>query len=286
MSSLIEEKNIVFPGHRCCPGCAGAILHRMIFNIIGENSIQYGRGGCGTPNVVKVPMMYQAHSGAGATGSAGVKAALKKQGKHDTKVVGLAGDGAVSDTGFGKVGACASRNDDMFFFCFDNEAFMNTGVQQSRLTPYLAWTRTTPKGKFLEKKDLPMIMAQHKIPYVATLSVSHVADLARKVEKGMDIEGFKYYHALNPCPTGWKSAPQKSVELARLAVETWIWPLYEIDNGNFKLTSKPKLKPIEKYLELQGRYSHLEENQITDIQTMIEQRREKMLSNDGENIII
>ena len=101
----------------------------------------------------------------------------------------------------------------------------------------------------------------------------------------MDIVGFKYYHALNPCPTGWKSAPNKSVEIARLAVETWIWPLYEIENGTFKLTSKPKLKSVEKYLDPQGRYSHLGENEITDIQTMIELRREKMLANDGNNII-
>jgi pyruvate ferredoxin oxidoreductase beta subunit len=286
MSSQIKEKNIVLPGHSCCPGCAGAILHRMIFNVIGENSIQYGRGGCGSPNIVTIPTMYQAHSGAGATGSAGVRAALRKKGKNDTKVVGISGDGAVSDTSFGKVGACASRNDDIFFFCYDNEAFMNTGVQQSRLTPFLAWTRTTPKGNILDKKDLPMIMAQHKIPYVATLSVSHVGDLVKKVQKGMDIVGFKYYHALNPCPTGWRSAPEKSVEIARLAVHTWIWPLYEIENSVFKLTSLPKKKPVEQYFELQGRYSHLDENQIQTIQAMIDQRRDRMLKNDGKNILI
>jgi pyruvate ferredoxin oxidoreductase beta subunit len=286
LSKIIEEKNIVLPGHRCCPGCAGAILHRMIFNVIGNNSIQYGRGGCGTPNVVSVPMMYQAHSGAGATGSTGVIAALKKQGKNETKVVGLAGDGAVSDTGFGKVGACASRNDDMFFFCFDNEAFMNTGIQQSRLTPFMAWTRTTPKGKPLEKKDMPMIIAQHKVPYVATLSVSHTADLVKKIKKGMDIYGFKYYHALNPCPTGWRSAPDKSVELARLAVETWVWPLFEITSGVFRLTAKPEIIPLERYLKLQGRYSHLDESEIKSLQKLVEEKRKKLLNIDGEEIII
>jgi len=152
MERFIQEQKLVLPGHRSCPGCAGPILQRMVFNILGKNVIQYGRGGCGTPSVLGYPMLYTTHSSAGSDGAAGILAALRAKGIKDIYVVGLAGDGAAADTGFGKISACAQRNEDMFLFVYDNEAFMNTGVQQSRLTPFMAWTRTTPGGKNKEKK--------------------------------------------------------------------------------------------------------------------------------------
>ncbi len=284
MANIIEEKNMVLPGHTSCPGCAGPILHRMIFNLIGKNVIQFGRGGCGTPSVVSHPMIYFSHSSAGGTGATGIVHALKIKEKNDTVVVGLAGDGGASDTGFGKVSGCAIRNDDMLFFCYDNEAFMNTGIQQSRQTPYKAWTRTTPGGKISQKKDMPMIIAQHHVPYVATLSIAHVPDLIKKIKKGLKINGFKYYHSLNPCPTGWRSPPNKTIELVRLGVQSWIWPLFEIENGIFRLTMTPKEISINKYLKLQGRFAHLNNQDTQEIQEMIDKKRERMIQMDGKNI--
>jgi len=284
MERLIQEQKLVLPGHRSCPGCAGPILQRIVFNVLGKNVIQYGRGGCGTPSVLGYPMIYTTHSSAGSDGAAGILAALRAKGIEDVYVVGLAGDGAAADTGFGKISACAQRNEDMFLFVYDNEAFMNTGVQQSRLTPFMAWTRTTPGGKKQEKKDIGMIIAQHHVPYVSSLSISHIPDLTRKVRKGMKIKGFKFYHSLNPCPTGWNYPSSNTVEMARLAVQTWYWPLYEIENGVFRLTVKSDKKPIDAYFEKQRRYSHLTEKQIEEIQGIIDRKRERMLEMDGKSV--
>ena len=161
---------------------------------------------------------------------------------------------------------------------------MNTGIQKSGLTPYGAWTTTTPEGKKSKKKMIPMILAQHRIPYLATLSVAHPQDLMGKVRKAKEIKGFKYLHLVMPCPTGWRFPASKSVEVARLAVQTWIWPLYEVEDGVLMLTVKPEQMPVEEYLRLQGRFRRLGKEEIAQIQGFVDEEKERLLERDGKNI--
>jgi pyruvate ferredoxin oxidoreductase beta subunit len=280
----IEEKKIILPGGNTCPGCTGPIVHRLIYNTLGKNVIQFGGGGCGGGSPRDVPSYSLHHSGV-ASGATGIVKALEAQGRTDITVVAMAGDGAASNTSFGKLSAAALRNDNMIFFTCDNEAYMNTGVQKSDLTPYNAWTRTTPLGKKTRKMDLPMIMAYHYVPYVATVTPAYHMDFVRKLKKAKEIEGFKYIHVLQPCPTGWRHDPAKAVELSRLAVQTKIWPLYEIDDGNFKITYKPReFKPVSEYLGPQRRYSHLDDGMVEEIQKLQDEEWENVLSRDGKYI--
>ena len=280
----IDEKWIILPGGNTCPGCAGPIAHRIIYNVLGKNVIQYGGGGCGGGSPRTVPSFSLHHSGV-ATGATGIVKALEAQGRTDITVVALAGDGAASNTSFGKLSAAALRDDNMIFFTCDNEAYMNTGVQKSDLTPYQAWTRTTPLGKTTRKMDLPMIMAFHYVPYVATVTPAYHMDFVRKLKKAKDIEGFRYFHILQPCPTGWRYDPAKSIELSRLAVQTKIWPLYEIENGNFRVTYKPReFKPVSEYLRPQRRFRHLGDESIEEIQKLQDEEWERISRRDGKNI--
>jgi len=280
----IEEKNIILSGGNTCPGCAGPIIHRMIYNVIGKNVIQFGGGGCGGGMPRLIPSYSLHHSGV-ATGATGIVKALEAQGRTDITVMTFAGDGAASSTSFGKLSAAALRNDNMIFFTCDNEAYMNTGVQKSELTPYGAWTRTTPLGKDYRKMNLPMIMAFHYIPYVATVTPAYHMDFVRKLKKAKDIEGFRYIHILQPCPTGWRHDPSKSIELSRLAVQTKMWPLYEIENGELSVTYKPReFKPISEYLRPQRRFRHLSEEGVEEIQKLQDADWEKLLEKDGKNV--
>jgi len=163
---------------------------------------------------------------------------------------------------------------------------MNTGIQKSGLTPFGAWTTTTPLGKEAPKKEIPMIIAQHKVPYVATCSVAFPRDLKAKFEKAKGIDGFRYIHTVIPCPTGWRFNPAKSVEVVRLGVQTWAWPLYEIVGGVLKLTLKPKQRLVEDYLKAQNRFRHLTDDQIRYIQSEVDTKRQRLLKNDGKRIIL
>jgi pyruvate ferredoxin oxidoreductase beta subunit len=219
-------------------------------------------------------------------GSTGIVAALKAKGREDINVVSSGGDGAIGDISFGKISAAAERNENMIQICVDNEAYMNTGIQKSGLTPLGAWTTTTPLGKERAKKEIPFIIAQHNVPYVATSSVAYPKDFQNKIGKAKAIKGFKYIHSVIPCPTGWRFNPAKSVEVVRLGVQTWVWPLYEIENGVLKLTFKPKQIPVEDYLKVQNRFRHLTDNQIHFIQEMTDTRRERLLELDGKRLIV
>ena len=280
----LEERNIILPGGTTCPGCTGPTIHRIIYNVLGQNVIQFGGGGCGGGSPRTVPSYSLHHSGV-ASGATGIVQALEAQGRTDITVIAMAGDGGASNTSFGKLSAAALRNDNMIFFTLDNEAYMNTGVQKSDLTPYGAWTRTTPLGKSTKKMDLPMIMAYHYVPYVATVTPAYHMDMVRKLRKAKEIEGFRYIHVLEPCPTGWRSDPAKSIELSRLAVQSGIWPLYEIEDGNFKITYKPReFKPVSEYMRPQRRYRHLSDHGIQEIQQMHTEDWESLSRKDGTNI--
>ena len=176
-------------------------------------------------------------------------------------------------------------NEDIIYVCYDNEAYMNTGIQRSSATPYGAWTTTTPVKHFKNrpKKDIVAIMAAHRIPYIATASISHPEDFVKKMKKAKDIKGTRFFHVYAPCPTGWKSRPDDTVKLARMAVQNGYFPLLEIEDGE-KTTLNLKLKerkPVDDYLRLQGRFRHLKAEQIAVIQAEIDERWERLLKSCG-----
>ncbi|RJS90000.1 pyruvate synthase subunit beta [Candidatus Bathyarchaeota archaeon] len=289
--SLVEKfeehykEKLVRPGNGCCPGCGGSLAWRMLLEALGKNTVLYGGAPCAgcAMRVIKLPR-FGFHFSFVGDGASGIAAAFKVKGREDITVFSSAGDGGVGDISFGKVSACAERNDNFIQCCIDNEAYMNTGIQKSGLTPYGAWTTTTPTGKKSKKKMIPMILAQHRIPYLATLSIAYPQDLMKKVRKAKEIRGFRYLHLVMPCPTGWRFPASKTVEVARLAVQTWIWPLYEVEKGILRLTMKPKQRPVEDYLRLQGRFRHLTEDEIAEIQRSVDEEKERLLERDGKNI--
>ena len=289
MNKLFDEyyeKSFIQGGTTCCPGCGGPLFWRLALEVLGANTILYGDGPCAYCAIrnIKLPT-FGIHFSFAADGATGIAAALRVKGREDITLVSSAGDGATGDISFGKVSAAAERNENMIQICVDNEAYMNTGIQKSGLTPYGAWTTTTPLGKEAPKKEIPMILAQHKIPYVATASVAYPKDFQRKLAKAKGIEGFRYFHSVIPCPTGWRFDPAKSIEVIRLGVQTWAWPLYEIEGGILKLTMKPRRRPIEDYLKAQNRFRHLTDDQVKYIQAETDQKRERLLERDGKRII-
>lgn len=281
------EKSLIQGGTTCCPGCGGPLFWRMALKVLGPKTIVYGDGPCAHCAIrnLKIPT-FGLHFSFIADGSTGIVHALKAKGREDITVISSAGDGATGDISFGKVSAAAERNENMIQLCIDNEAYMNTGIQKSGLTPYGAWTTTTPEGKDANKKDIPLIMAAHGIPYVATVSVAYPRDLMNKLKKAKEITGFRYIHTVMPCPTGWRFDPAKSVEVTRLGVDTWIWPIYEIEEGILKLNRRPEQKPVTEYLSAQGRFRRLSEEQIDYIQGEVDRRRKDLLERDGKKVFL
>jgi pyruvate ferredoxin oxidoreductase beta subunit len=263
---------------------------------LGENTVIASATGCMEivsslyPTTVwEVPWIHVAFENAAAVAS-GVEAGLKalhKKGRIDDryiKVVGMAGDGGTMDIGLQALSGAMERGHDMLFVCFDNEAYMNTGIQRSSGTPMGASTTTAPAGKISYgqktwKKNMPEIMVAHNIPYVATASPSYPLDFIRKVEKAKKIKGPSYIHCFSVCPTGWRSPSHLTIALGRLVVETGIFPLYEVENGKYKISAEmpKKLKPIKDYFKTQGRFRHLGEHEIKMIQQRVESEYNKIL---------
>jgi len=262
------------------------LFWKLALRAFGPNTIVYGDGPCAmcALRFVRIPH-YAIHFSFVADGATGIAAALRAKGREDITLVSSAGDGASSDISFGKISAAAERNENFIQICVDNEAYMNTGIQKSGLTPYGAWTTTTPRGKENNKKNISMIMAAHKVPYVATVSVAYPQDLMRKLEKAKKIKGFRFIHTVIPCPTGWRFDPAKSIEVTRLGVDTWVAPLFEIEKGVLKVNRKAEAKPVQEYLKAQGRFRHLTGKQIAYIQSEVDKGREDLLANDGKEII-
>jgi len=207
--------------------------------------------------------------------ASGVERALKSQGK-DAQVVAFAGDGGTADIGLQALSGAMERGHNLIYICYDNEAYMNTGVQRSGATPYGASTTTSPHGKesFGEdnpKKNIPMIMAAHGVPYVATASISYPEDFMKKVQKAREVDGPAYIHLHQPCTTGWGFNPSKTIDLGRLAVETGSWILYEIEDGDFRVTYRPlQRKMVDEYLQAQKRFKHLTELERERIQKNVD----------------
>jgi pyruvate/2-oxoacid:ferredoxin oxidoreductase beta subunit len=219
---------------------------------------------------------------ASAAVASGLKAGLRRKGEGNITVATFAGDGGTADIGIQALSGAAERTEDIIYVCYDNEAYMNTGIQRSGATPEGAWTTTTPKGleKKTPKKDMPGIMVAHKIPYVATLNPSFAEDFVAKVKKAVSIKtGTRYLHILADCPTGWKHDPSQMVEVGRLATYSRAWPLYEVENGKYKITFEPgKVVPVGDYLKVQGRFSGFTPEAVADIQKDVDERWLKLKS--------
>jgi len=296
----LSNKELRFTsGHRLCPGCAAPIVVKMILLAACDWPVVVASStGClevssciSTYTAWKVPWIHNAFENAAATLS-GVETmyrALKKQGKidKDIKFIAISGDGGTYDIGFQSLSGAMERWHDMLYVCYDNEAYMNTGIQRSGATPIYANTTTCPAGSVIpgkpqQRKDLTKIMAAHGIPYVAQASPSHWADLMKKVRKALEIEGPKFINVFTPCNRGWRTKTDDAILLSRLAVETCFWPLYEVENGVTRITFKPReKKPIIDFLKLQGRFKHLfepgKEKLLEQIQQTIDANWEKLL---------
>ena len=292
--NLVTADEFVAPGHSFCIGCGEALALRLACKALGKNIIIANVTGCIEISTSplpytswKVPWVHTLFENAGAVIS-GVEAGLKilmKKGKmpeRDIKCVAMAGDGGTSDIGLQALSGAFERNHNFLYLCFDNEAYMNTGIQRSSATPYGASTTTAPAGKLsigqiTWKKDMGKIAAAHNIPYVATACPSYPFDLMNKVKKGGEVKGPAYVHIFSPCPTGWRCATNLTIEIGRLAVETGIFPLYEVENGLYKLNvDRPKLRPVEEYLKPQGRFRHLPDGEIEKIQEHVNEEYAKL----------
>ena len=282
------EENLL-KGHVACQGCLGALAMRLMLKGLGTNVAVVIPACCWTIisgdvlyHALKVPVFHTAFETAAITAT-GVKAGLTMRGKGDTTVLAWAGDGGTFDIGLQAISGAAERNEDIIYAVYDNEAYMNTGIQRSSATPYGAWTTTTPakRPEDKPKKDIVEILAAHRVPYVAAVTPAYPEDFLRKVEKAKKIKGFRFFHILSPCPPGWKMPSDYSVQAARLAVQTKVFPLLEIENGE-KYTINyeyPKDVPLDEYLKLQGRFKHLFKTpeKIEHIKEQVKKRWEYLL---------
>jgi len=285
----VSREDYLLPGHAACPGCPESIGLKIIGKAFKGKAILVIPASCSSiiqgpypRSAIRMPLLNIAFA-ASAAAASGIAAALEILGKTDVQVVVWAGDGGTADIGIQALSGAAERNDNIIFVCDDNEAYMNTGIQRSGATPYGAWTTTTWTGKKEFKKDVPMIVAAHRVPYVATASIGYPLDFMEKLIKASKIKGFKYIHLLSPCPVGWRFPPEKTIEMGRLAVLTGMWPLYEIEYGKFKLTGpsralidKSKRIPVEKYIKMQGRFKHLKDKDIKRLQEYVDKQWEEI----------
>ena len=260
----VEKKDLFASGHRACGGCAQALAARLVQDASGENTIACVATGClevfSSPYPDpswRVPFLHSLFENAAAVAS-GVEAAYKALRKGPVNIIAQGGDGSTADIGFQCISGMFERGHNVLYVCYDNEAYMNTGVQRSSFTPFGARTSTTPMGNRTRKKNLPLIAADHGIPYVATATVDDYKDLQYKVKKALSIEGPKYIHVLVPCPLGWGHPGDLSIQISRLAKDTGLFPIFEIIDGKVTNARKIPVKmPVEEYLKPQGRFRHL-----------------------------
>jgi len=292
---LLADKNEYFVhGHRACQGCAEALAVRLVHKALGRNTVVAMATGCmeivSSPlptTAWQLPWIHVAFENAAAVAS-GVEAGLKvlmRKGKLPQKkinVLGCAGDGGTADIGLQALSGAMERGHDMVYVCYDNEAYMNTGIQRSSLTPFGASTTTSPAGKVklgqeTWKKNMPEIMVAHNIPYVATACSSFPTDLIDKVKAAAAVKGPAYVHILSVCPTGWRIPPRTAIRYGRLACESGIFPLYEVVEGKYHLTfDYEPLMPVKEYFKGQGRFRHLTEQAIERIQAKVTADYEKL----------
>jgi len=280
----IPDEEYIYPGTRACAGCSMALIYRIALKALGPNTIITVPASCLTVLhgmqgfcTTKVSVLHTPFATTGASAS-GIVASLEDKGlADDVNVVAFAGDGGTVDIGIQSLSGAVERGTNFIYVCYDNEAYMNTGVQRSGSTPPGAYSTTTPNGKIGYKKNMAKILEAHGIPYVATAISSYPLDLYEKFKNAMKIHGPKYLHVLAPCPPGWGYNPKDSIEIGRLAVQTGFWPLYEVINGKFilskdssKYLDPKKRKPIIEYLKTQKRFKSISDEDIERHKSYIE----------------
>jgi pyruvate/2-oxoacid:ferredoxin oxidoreductase beta subunit len=292
MPTEIMDREFVHSGHVGCPGCGATIAMRFVLKALGEKTIMVLPACCWSviagpypQSALKIPVIHAAFETGGATAS-GVRAALDMKGDTETTVLTWAGDGGTFDIGFQALSGAVERNENFLYVCYDNEAYMNTGIQRSSSTPYGAWTTTTTgqDWKRLRKKNIVEVLVAHRIPYVATASIAFPDDLLRKAQKAKETKGSKFLHIYASCPTGWRIPSEMSVKIARMAVQTNIFPLYEVEDGlRYTINYKPKEYLVREYFKLQGRFKHLTDQDLDQIQQMVNEDWELLLRKAGEH---
>lgn len=281
MNEKITAKNITdsefFYGHKACAGCGGSLAVRMALKVLGQNTFSVLPAGCMSAVGFNFPHLCFSNNAIISTfaGTAsmltGIEAGAKALGLKNYKVVGIAGDGGTADIGIQALSGAIDRNDNIIYICYDNEAYMNTGIQKSGLTPFGAKTTTTPAGKNIRgnirpKKNMFEIVAAHDIAYAATASVGYINDFINKVQKASETIGTSYIHAIAPCPTGWGIMTDVTVDIARDMVDCGLWYLAEYENGEFKINKNPKeFTSVKNHLLSQGRFKHLTDEDISEI---------------------
>jgi len=304
LKELAQQPERLAPGHRMCAGCAEPIIVRQTLHATTDPVIVANATGCLEVATTiypftawRVPWIHSAFENAAAT-AAGVEAAyrsLVRQGKikdQQVKFIAFAGDGGTYDIGLQALSGALERGHKMLYICLDNEAYMNTGIQRSGATPLGAWTTTSPVGNVIPgktqyRKPLTEIIAAHDIPYVAQAAPHNWRDYMTKVQKALDADGPSFINVLSPCPRGWRHDTDETVEMSRLAWETCFWPLFEVENGEWRITARPKeKKPLAEWLKRQGRFSHLftpaNRHLIDELQAEVDRRWDKLLKLCGE----
>ncbi|WP_297522755.1 3-methyl-2-oxobutanoate dehydrogenase subunit beta [Thermococcus sp.] len=284
-----------YAGHTACQGCGASLGLRYVLKAYGRKTIVVIPACCSTIiagawpyNTLDANLFHTAFETTGAVMS-GIEAALKAmgykvKGEDGVMVVGWAGDGGTADIGLQALSGFLERGHDAVYIMYDNEAYMNTGIQRSGSTPYGAWTTNTPGGKrhFLEKrhkKKVIDIVIAHEVPYAATASVAYPEDFIRKLRKAKEIPGPSFIQLFSPCPTGWRSPTDKSIEIARLAVQTAYFPLFEYENGKYRInmpSTRKEPKPIEEFLKLQGRFKYMTKEDVEILQRWVNHEWEKL----------
>lgn len=293
MPLSIPEIELMEPGHTACHGCGATLAMRYVLKALGKDTVMSVPASCWAVipgampyRTLDVPMVYTPFAATGAS-ITGIRESLDIQGKTAYNVVGFAGDGGTADIGLQSLSGAMERGHNVFYIMYDNEAYMNTGVQRSGSTPMGAYTTTTPVGsrrnyKRQEKKVVADLMIAQGVPYVATATISYPEDLIRKIRKARDVQGPKFLQIFTPCPTGWYFSPEETVDLSRLAVRSNVFPLYESVNGKFRVTKPSARIPVREYLIRQKRFSHLREDEIASIQESVDRRWETLLSREKQ----
>lgn len=277
----VPRRELLEPGHLACPGCGAPLAMRLVLKELGPDTIVVLPACCWSiiagpypQSSLRVPLYHTAFE-TGAAVASGIRAALDMRGDRHTTVMVWAGDGGTFDIGLQALSGAAERNEDILYVCYDNEAYMNTGIQRSSATPWGAWTTTTPadQPQSTRKKDIIAIMAAHGIPYAATASTAYPLDLLAKVRKARDVRGTRFLHILSPCPPGWKVPDESTVELGRMAVQSRVFPLLEVENGvRWRFTVHHAGEPVLPYVRAQGRFRHLDDAGIARVQEDVDAR--------------
>jgi pyruvate ferredoxin oxidoreductase beta subunit len=288
-----EGEDLLSGGHRLCAGCGAPVVVRQVLLAARMPLVVVGATGCLEVATCfypytawRVPWIHVAFGNAAAVAS-GVEAAIRHL-RREARVVVFAGDGATYDIGLGALSGMLERGHRVLYVCYDNEGYMNTGVQRSGSTPRGADTTTTPGGKEEPRKDLIDIVLAHRVPYAAQTTPAHFSDLMRKVRRALQVEGPSFLSVLAPCPRGWRSETELSMELCRLAVDTCYWPLYEVEEGRVRVNYRPReRRPLSDYLALQGRFRHLFQPKggewLRELEREVERRWRELLSREEKN---